>query len=109
MSGVGKSVGTSVGKLVSVLVGVNNSAPRAVTVGVNVSGVGVAVANRFCVGIGVSLINGVGESVGGTGVCEASKGGKLIPEQPARRIAIVRTWIEVFMMTPLRPSKLLKG
>ena len=41
MSGVGKSVG----KLVCVLVGVNSSAPRAVGVGVNVSGVGVEVAN----------------------------------------------------------------
>ena len=42
--------GSVVGRLVSVLVGVNNSAPIEVTVGVNVIGVGVAVAKRFCVG-----------------------------------------------------------
>ena len=58
----------AVGKGVSVLVGVNNSAPRAVTVGVNVSGVLVEVAKRFCVGIGVALENGVDVSAGGGGV-----------------------------------------
>ena len=79
MSGVGKAVG----KLVSVLVGVNSSAPSAVTVGVNVSGVGVKVAKRFCVGMGVSLINGVDVSAERGGVCEASNGGRLDrPEQP---------------------------
>ena len=41
------------GKLVAVIVGVNNSASIWVTVGVNVNGVLVAVANRFCVGAGV--------------------------------------------------------
>jgi hypothetical protein len=84
------NVGKAVGNLVSVLVGVKFSAPSAVTVGVKVSGVGVEVANRFCVGIGVSLMDGVGVSVGG-GVGVASKGGRLMPEQPARRLASQRT------------------
>ena len=53
-------MGTSNGISVSVLVGVNNSAPSAVTVGVNVSGVLVEVANKFWVGIGVALANGEG-------------------------------------------------
>jgi len=57
-----------------------------VTVGVNVSGVGVEVAKRFCVGMGVSLIKGVAVSAGGVGVREASSGGRL--EQPARIIVI---------------------
>ena len=104
MSGVGKSVEASVGNPVSVLVGVNNSAPRAVGVGVNVSGVDVEVAKRFCVGMGVSLINRVGVSEGGTGVGEVSSGGRLIPEQPARRIAREKAWMIFFMMKPLRPS-----
>lgn len=42
-----------VGKSVGVTVGVNNSAPIAVTVGVNVMGVLVEVAKRFWVGAGV--------------------------------------------------------
>jgi hypothetical protein len=83
MSGVGKSVGM----LVSVPVGVYKSAPIDVTVGVKVSGVGVDVANRFCVGMGVSLINGVRVAVGGGGVGEASNAGRFgRPEQPARRL-----------------------
>jgi len=75
---------------VSVLVGVNNSAPSAVTVGVNVSGVLVAVANRFWVGIGVALINGVGVSTGKGGVGVTLNCGRLIfgkpPEQLARNV-----------------------
>ena len=55
------------GKSVAVAVGVNNSAPRAVTVGVKVNGVGVEVANRFCV-VGVTVADGDGVSVAGTGV-----------------------------------------
>ena len=70
--------------------GVNKSAPIIVTVGVKVSGVGVEVANRFCVGMGVSLAAGVSVSVGGAGgVGVASNCGMLIfgkPEQPARKI-----------------------
>jgi hypothetical protein len=54
-----------VGKSVAVPVGVKNSAPICVTVGVNVRGVLVEVAKRFCVGAGVML---------GTGVCVASGG-----------------------------------
>ena len=61
----------AVGKGVSVLVGVNNSAPIAVTVGVNVSGVLVEVAKRFWVGIGVALENGVDVSAGGGTVGDA--------------------------------------
>src|SRR5690349_15607936 len=89
----------SVGRRVSVLVGVNNSAPREVGVGVKVIGVGVAVAKRFCVGIGVSLMKGVAVSMGGGEVCVASSAGKPgSPEQPASRIAIKRTWMSFFMM-----------
>ena len=51
--------------------GVNNSAPIAVTVGVNVSGVLVEVAKRFWVGIGVAVENGVGVSAGGGTVGDA--------------------------------------
>jgi hypothetical protein len=92
-----------------VLVGVNSSAPRAVTVGVNVSGVGVAVANRFCVGIGVSLTDGVGVSLAGTGVGETSSGGRLgIAEHPAR-ITSRRTWMSLFMMNLCIPRYMLKG
>src|SRR5215211_6190315 len=47
-----------VGKSVAVMVGVNNSAPNAVTVGVNVSGVGVDVAKRFCEGIARTVADG---------------------------------------------------
>jgi len=83
---VGRSIGTSV----SVLVGVNNSAPSAVTVGVNVSGVGEEVANRFWVGRGVALINGLGVSTGTGGVAVALNEGRLMfgkpPEQPARNV-----------------------
>jgi hypothetical protein len=57
-----------VGKSVAVAVGVNNSAPRAVTVGVYVSGVGVDVAKRFCAGLGVMVTDGAGVAVAGTGV-----------------------------------------
>ena len=57
-----------VGKSVAVSVGVNNSAPRAVTVGVKVSGVGVDVAKRFWAGLGVTVADGAGVSVAGTGV-----------------------------------------
>jgi hypothetical protein len=102
-------VGNAVGIFVSVLVGVNNSAPSAVTVGVNVSGVGVAVANRFCVGIGVSLIDGVGVSLAGTGVGETSSGGKLgIAEQPAR-VTSRRTWMSLFIMNLCVLRCMLKG
>jgi hypothetical protein len=70
-----------------------------VGVGVKVIGVGVAVAKRFCVGIGVSLMNAVGVSLGGGEVCVASSAGKPgRPEQPARRMAIKRTWMNFFMM-----------
>jgi hypothetical protein len=55
-------VAGGVGKRVAVLVGVNSSAPMDVTVGVNVSGVLVEVANRFWVGIAVSLAGGVAVS-----------------------------------------------
>jgi hypothetical protein len=83
ISGVGKSVGISV----AVPVGVYKSAPSDVTVGVAVSGVGVEVANRFCVGMGVSLTKGVAVSVGRGGVGEASKDGRFgRPEQPTRMI-----------------------
>lgn len=58
-------VGKAVGKFVAVPVGVNNSAPIDVTVGVKVSGVLVEVAKRFCVGMGVLVENGVGVSTGG--------------------------------------------
>ena len=57
-----------VGKGVSVLVGVNSSAPIAVTVSVNVSGVLVEVAKRFWVGIGVALSKGVAVETGGGAV-----------------------------------------
>ena len=58
-----------IGNSVAVPVGVNNSAPICVTVGVKVSGVLVEVANRFCVGAGVMLAVGVGlSSTRGTGV-----------------------------------------
>ena len=50
---------------VGVMVGVNNSAPIWVTVGVKVSGVLVDVAKRFCVGAGVSVGTNVGVSTGG--------------------------------------------
>lgn len=77
-----------------VRVGVNNSAPMEVTVGVKVSGVGVEVANRFCVGIGVLLTAEVSVSAGcGSGVGVASNCGRLIfgkPEQPARKIPSTR-------------------
>ena len=72
----------------AVLVGVNNSAPTNVTVGVKVSGVLVNVAKRSCVGTGVLLESGVGESTGGGGVAVAISCGRLIfdnSEQPARR------------------------
>jgi len=101
-------VGRLTGTLVSVLVGVNNSAPSAVTVGVNVSGVGVEVANRFWVGMGVALINGVGVSTGIGGVAVALNEGRLIfgkpPEQPARRVPNRRVEINFFIMRLLRCS-----
>jgi len=88
------SVGrTGVGKAVAVFVGVNNSAPIAVTVGVKVSGVLVEVAKRFCVGIGVLLTNGVGVLVGGGEVGLAMNCGSLIfgkAEQLARSIPSIR-------------------
>jgi hypothetical protein len=88
ISGVGKSVGISV----AVPVGVYKSAPIDVTVGVNVTSVGVEVANKFWVGIGVSLINGVGVSVGGGNVGVASKAGRFgSPEQPVSRIPSIRS------------------
>ncbi len=90
--------GVEVGKTicVRVLVGVNSSAPMDVTVGVKVSGVEVDVANRFWVGIGVSVGAevGVGEAAGGGGVAVARNCGILIfgkPEQPARKIPNTRT------------------
>jgi hypothetical protein len=57
------------------------------------------------VGMGVSLIDGVGVSLGGTGVGEeASSGGRLgIAEQPAKKMAIKRTWMSFCMMDPFRP------
>jgi hypothetical protein len=81
-----------------------------VTVGVNVSGVGVVVAKRFCVGIGVSLIKGVADSAGRVGVREARSGGKLGRfEQPARIVASKRSWMFFFMVKPLLPSSVLMG
>jgi hypothetical protein len=78
-------VGAEVGKAVAVFVAVNSSAPIDVTVGVKVSGVLVAVAKRFCVGIGVLLGAVVGVSTGGGCVSVAPNCGRLIfgkPEQP---------------------------
>jgi hypothetical protein len=99
---VGKSLGKPVGISVSVPVGVYRSAPIDVTVGVNVNGVAVDVANRFCVGMGVSLINGVGVSVGGGDVGVASRAGTLgKPEQLPRRIARKRNERHFFMKGPL--------
>jgi hypothetical protein len=84
---VGKlSIG--VGKGVVVRVGVNNSAPINVTVGVNVRGVLVDVAKRFCVGLAVWLGAGVGLWTGGGGVADALNAGTLMlgrAEQPARK------------------------
>jgi hypothetical protein len=80
-------------KEVAVIVGVNNSAPIAVTVGVNVSGVLVEVAKRFGVGMGVLLENGVAVSTGGGRVAVARNCGTLIlgkPEQPARNVPSTR-------------------
>ena len=102
-------MGIAVGKLVSVLVGVNNSAPKEVGVGVKVRGVGVEVAKRFCVGMGVSLMNAVGVLVGGVDVCVASNDGRLIPEQPVRKMAIIKTRMNFFMMRPLHPSERAQG
>ena len=62
-----------VGKSVAVIVGVNNSAPSAVTVGVNVSGVAVDVAKRFCDGMGETVCVGEAVPAGGTGVGDAIK------------------------------------
>jgi hypothetical protein len=55
---------------------------------VKVSGVGVEVANRFCVGIGVSLAAGVSVSVGGAGGVGVASSCEIFgkPEQPARKI-----------------------
>lgn len=53
------------------MVGVNNSAPNAVTVGVNVRGVLVEVAKRFWVGMGVALEKGVDVAAGGGAVGDA--------------------------------------
>ena len=78
----------------AVRVGVHKSAPMDVTVGVKVSGVGVEVANRFCVGMGVLLTAGVPVPAGdGGGVGVASNCGRLRfgkPEQPARKIPSTR-------------------
>ena len=85
------SPGVGVGRdPVGVRVGVNNSAPIDVTVGVKVSGVGVEVAHRFCVGMGVLLAAGVSVSAGGVGVnnCGMLIFGK--PVQPARKIPRTR-------------------
>ncbi len=74
---------------IRVLVAVNRSAPMAVTVGVKVIGVVVEVANKFCVGIGVSLTNGVFVAVGAGAVGVTRNWGRLIfgrPEQPVRKI-----------------------
>ena len=59
--------GASVGIRVAVMVGVNKSAPSWVTVGVNVSGVFVAVANRFWVGAAASVGPDVAVTGGGGG------------------------------------------
>ena len=61
-----------IGSGVSVSVGVNNSAPICVTVGVNVSGVLVEVAKKFWVGMGVALTKGVLVSAGGGAVGEVT-------------------------------------
>jgi hypothetical protein len=78
-----------VGKRVAVLVGVNNSAPIEVTVGVYVSGVRVEVANRFWVGAGVWLGAAVGVVRVGGELGVAPNCGRLISgrlEQLARTI-----------------------
>ncbi len=81
---VGKSV------TVIVFVGVNKSAPIAVTVGVKVIGVAVEVENTFCVGMGVSLAGGVwvGMVIGAGAVGVTPNWGRLIagkPEQAASK------------------------
>ena len=81
----------AVGKGVSVLVGVNNSAPIAVTVGVNVSGVLVEVAKRFCVGMGVALTKGVFVSAAGGAVGEVTSCATFCRAvQPERKIVSTR-------------------
>ena len=91
------------GKSVGVTVGVNNSAPSAVTVGVNVSGVAVEVAKRFCDGMGVTVSCGPGVSVAGTGV------GVIIKpaisdnaEQPERNMDNTMMYTFFFMKWPLQ-------
>lgn len=67
----GGKPGVGNGSSVTVPVGVNNSAPSCVGVGVKVNGVLVAVAKRFWVGAGVMLGTGVNVSAAGMGVGEA--------------------------------------
>jgi hypothetical protein len=102
--GVGVArTGTGVGKVVAVLVAVNDSAPINVTVGVKVSGVLVEVAKRFCVGVDVRIGAGVGVSAGGGEVGVAINCGRLIlgkPEQLPRNKLRARIWISFFMMRP---------
>lgn len=91
------------GKSVAVAVGVNNSAPSAVTVGVNVSGVAVEVAKRFCGVIGVTVFRGAGVSIVGTGV-----GVMIKPaisdnaEQPVRNMDNTMMYRFFFMKWPLQ-------
>jgi len=92
-------------------VGVNRSAPIAVTVGVNVSGVLVAVAKRFWVGAGVALGKRVGVFAGASGVLVAPSDGRLIferPEQPAKNMVTImstRRGNSLFMMKPYGVSR----
>lgn len=79
------------GSGVSVCVGVNSSAPICVTVGVNVSGVLVEVAKRFCVGMGVTLTKGVLVSAGGGAVGEVTSCATFCKAvQPERKIVSTR-------------------
>ena len=79
-------VGTAVGNRVGVSVGVNNSAPTKVTVGVNVRGVLVDMANRSCVGRAVFDGVGVAVSAGGGEVCVAPSCGRLISGRPEQAV-----------------------
>ena len=75
---------------------------KGVSVGVDVTGVGVNVAKRSCVGMRVTVGCGVGVSVGTLGVGEAisSKMGAS-PEQPLRKIVKRIIGKIFFMKNPL--------
>lgn len=79
-----------------------------VTVGVNVSGVLVDVANMFCVGMGVSVGARVKVAVAGGGVGVARTNGMFgSPAQPERDMKVpanARSRISFFIMKPLCSS-----